>query len=58
MNIYNQTETDSQIWRANYWIIVGREKRERQDRDMGSRDTKAMNKINKHHGYIVQQWDI
>jgi len=26
MKEYNKTETDSHIWKTNYWLPVGREK--------------------------------
>ena len=54
MNVYNKTETDSQIQRANYGYQQGEGRGEGKDKDMGLRYKLLMYKINKPQIYIAQ----
>ena len=54
MNEYNKTEIDSQIYRTNYWLPMGREKAGGAKQGQGMRGTNSMYKIYKLHRYVLQ----
>ena len=53
MNVYNKTQTDLQIQRANEWLPVERGKREWRRSEYGIKRYKLLCRINKQQGYTV-----